>query len=112
MGDTGERFGIADFLVGAAVDLVDSIHHQATLIATHSVGVFQIQDGVAFGAALHSLIDRGQESTTPSRLARGGILAARDQNHKPGKVLVLGAEAISDPGPKRSMSRLRVACVE
>src|SRR5262249_17288259 len=57
-----------------------------------------VKDRFPGSAALDALIDRGEETRAPERLAARRIRAAADQDDEAGQLLALGAEAPGDPG--------------
>ena len=54
-----------------------------------------------------ALVDAGQEAVAPQRRADDRLAGA--QHDEAGQVLVLGAQAVGEPGPHARADRLRVA---
>ena len=59
-------------------------------------------------AALHALIDAGQEAGAPKLFTAIGLLTARDQNDEAGKILVLGAQSVQNPGAHRRIAEASI----
>ena len=71
-------------------------------VAVHAGRVGQEQHRVALGAQRHALVLAGQEAGAPEAVVeRLGLLAAgpgRSHHDEGGQVLVLGAQAVAEPG--------------
>ena len=84
----------------------------AAHLARHALGIGDVQNRLAFAAALHALIDRRQKAASPHALAAAGIGAAAEQHDEAGQVLVLGAQAVGDPRAHRRAAGPRRAGVQ
>ncbi len=93
------------------VHLAEHVEGLAAVLGPHPGRVGQEQDGIALGPELHSLIDGGQESAPPARLAAVGSVLAREQHHETRQVLRLGSEAVGHPRPHAGATHDLVARV-
>ena len=65
--------------------------------SVNAARVGKIQDRIAAGPELDSLVDRRQETVAPVGIAAAGPLVARTENDEAGQVLRLAAQPIADP---------------
>ena len=74
--DAGLDLGIADFLQAHAVQASERIQRVALESAVDAGRIGQIQDRVAAGAELHSLVHGRQEAAAPVGVAAAGAFLA------------------------------------
>ena len=98
LGDAGEGLRMGELVVGVVVEVVDGIQCLAAHGAVHAGGVGHVENGVALGAALDTLVDGGDEAGGKAILATIGLGAAGDQDNVAGQVLVFRTESVSCPG--------------
>jgi hypothetical protein len=65
LGDAGEGLGVADLLVGSAIQVLERIEGESAEVPRDAGRVSQIQDRITFAAALDALIDAGEEARSP-----------------------------------------------
>ncbi len=112
LGDAGEGLRVAEFGDLEFVELAQGIEGAAAVGAAHSWRVGDEEHGVAFGPALHALIDGGDEAAAPAALAAAGLGAGGDEGDEAGQVLVFGAEPVGGPGAHGGSALPDVAGVE
>ena len=101
------RFGVAESAGLELVEVAERIEAESAERAVHALGVGEVEDRIAAGAALHALVDRRQKAVAPVALAGAGERPARDEDDEAGQIAVLGAEAVGDPRAKRGPAALR-----
>ena len=85
-------------LVGLQViEIIERIQRLAAQAAIHSWRIADVENRIAFAAALHALKHRGDEPGAPATLAATGLHAAADENDKSRQVVVFRAESVSNP---------------
>ena len=90
--------------------IVSIISPRSGRLDTRRIG--KKQHRIAMRTALHSLIDRRQESRTPQALAAAGKLAAGKQHDEAGQILILAAQPVRRPAADRCVTQILVARVQ
>ena len=62
LSDPGDRFRIAVLLQRLLIECRQSIQHLTPFLSRNAFGVGDVQNRIAFGSALHSLVDRRQKA--------------------------------------------------
>ena len=78
LSDSSESFRAAKFGGLQLVQLAQSVEASAPHSSGHAFGVRSVKHGIAFGAALHALINRGEESAAVGVAASVGLDSAGD----------------------------------
>ncbi len=85
LSNPGDGFGIAELGIGLLVDLVHRVQHAAAQWPADILRGFQIEHRLAVRAALHALVNAGQEARTPQLLAAIRRLPPDIRTMKPGR---------------------------
>ena len=86
------------------IQIREGIEGEAAEVAGGVFGVIDIEHGAAYAAALHALIDAGEESISPEGLARAWRTTAGEQGDITWQVGVFGAETPGNPGAHAGIS--------
>src|SRR2546423_8934858 len=89
------------------VQVANGIESLAPHLPGHARRVGNVQNGIAFGAALNALEDRGEKAASPGAGAGAGLYAAGDENNEARQIFVLTAQAIGNPGTHRRAAGTR-----
>jgi hypothetical protein len=63
-------------------------------------GIGGVEDWIAFGSALHALVNGWQEAAARRILAAIRLHTARNQNDKAGQVFIIRPQTVGCPSPK------------
>jgi hypothetical protein len=89
-----------------SVQVTDRVQAPPPAGSVHSVGVREVEDWVAFRAALDALVDGREEAAAPERCASIGRLVAGDEDHERRQAVGLAAEPVRDPRAHAGPSEL------
>ena len=95
--DAGGGLGMAEFAGLHFVEVTEDVQAEAARVPIEAVGIGGVEDGVALGAALHALVDGGQEAAAEGIAAAVGLDAAGDEDDEAGEILVFRAETVGHP---------------
>ena len=79
------------------IQIFQRIQRLAPLLGGNALGIGEVQHRVALRAEFNSLIDRGQKSASPARLAAVGLVFPGEQHHKSRQVGAFTAQSVSEP---------------
>ena len=100
--DTGGDFRITVILVLHLVEAANIVEELAAHGLTHPIRIRKVEDRVAGGSKLNTLVARRKEPGSPveviENLSAGGSLADRGHYHDRWKIVVHGSQAIAEPG--------------
>ena len=82
--DPCQDFGVPEVLKIFLVGLIDGRHDMFLEFTGHPMRILKVKHRVAFGSALHPLVDGREKSRTPNALACIGSFSSRSQDHKAG----------------------------
>ena len=97
--DPGGDLRVAHPLEPHLVEPADRLQRVALDLLVNAARVGEIKDGVAAGAELYALVDRGQEAAAPVGIAAARAFLARAEDDEAGQILRFAAQAVADPGP-------------
>src|SRR5262249_17253356 len=109
--ESRREFGVA--IAGFQVLLVEAAKSREKvllLVGGHAFGRREVEDRIAARAEGSALIDSRKEAVAID--AGAGAHAAFEQDHKAGKILVFGAEAVQDPGAQAGAPDPRPAVID
>ena len=98
--------GVADFRETHAVQPPNGIQRVSLELAVHSRRVRQVQDGIAAGPELDSLVHRRQEAAAPVRVPAAGPLLPGTEDYESRQVARLAAQSVQGPRAHRRPAEL------
>ena len=89
LGNASLRFRMAEFVRLDFIQVAQGVEAHAPNVTINAGGIRSVKHRIAFRAALHALVNRGQEAAAERVLAPVRLHAARDQDNEAGEILVL-----------------------
>ena len=108
MGDPRVDFRVAHGVILARIQVRQPVQHPPPNRVRYPGRIRQKQNGIADAAELDTLMFGRQEPGTPEPRVKGlvSFLPARDHDNESGKILVLGAQTVTEPGAQAGPARL------
>ena len=108
LGDAGEGFGVAEFLMSLVIEFFERVEHASAGGGGDAFGFGEEEDGVALGPEEDALVFRGKEAGTPEAIVNslgvtlGGPGGIEDDEGR--EVFVFRAESVGKPGAEGGFS--------